>query len=343
MHYQNGAQIGCQQDEAVSFPSDSGRISRLALIAVLAAQLGFTGAQLGSMALSRHLWAADLANFIRPHLLVAGIVLFLAGLALPKRATRLAGMVALAAAFLPYLLLTPPAPSRPGPGFTMVSANVMVDNPDPLPFLALAQVAAADILVLQEVRPAWQQALIASGNWRYESNRDLAASTDMKLVSRFPILDERTVFPESADTGGRHAIRFTLSVEGRVVVVYAIHPQTPRSPRGWRQRAAYLRDLQRAVEAEPADMPVIVAGDWNLPPWSPFLRDFLTATGYSSTESRWWPAPTRFSIRMGALTPLGTPIDRIVVSPGIGLDMLSVGPKFGSNHLPVAARLTLVH
>lgn len=336
-----GLQIGCQQDKAVSLPSGSGKTSRLVLLSVLSVQLGFVGAQLGSMALSRHLWAADLANFIRPHLLVAGIVLFLAGLALPGRAARLAGAVALAAACFPYLLLTPPVPARPGPGFTMVSANVMVDNPDPQPFLALEQVAEADILVLQEVRPAWQEALIASGNWRYESNRDLAASSDMKLMSRFPILDERTVFPESADTSGRHAMRFTLSVEGRPVVVYAIHPQTPRSPRGWRQRAAYLRDLQQAVAAEPADMPVIVAGDWNLPPWSPFLRDFLDATGYSSTEARWWPTPTRFSIRLGALTPLGTPIDRIVVSPGIGLDTLSAGPKFGSNHLPVTARLTL--
>lgn len=316
-------------------------MSRLVFGVLLAAQFGFTAAQLGSMALSRHLWVADLGNFIRPHLLAAGLVLFLAGLAVPRRVVRLGGAAALGAACLPYLLLMPPAPASAGPGFTVVSANVMIDNPDPRPFLALAQVAAADILVLQEVRPVWQEALIASGNWRFESNRDLVANTDMKLMSRFPILDERTVFPENPDTGGRHAVRFALSVEGRTVVVYAIHPQTPRTSRGWRQRAAYLRDLERAVKTEPPGTPVIITGDWNLPPWSPFLRDFLSATGYRSTESRWWPAPTRFSIRFGSLTSLGTPIDRIVVSPGIGLEALAVGPKYGSNHLPVAARLTL--
>lgn len=321
--------------------SASGRTPKLVLAVVLLTQLGFAAAQIVSMALSRHLWLADLANFIRPHLLLTGVALFVVGLALPRRSTRIGGVIALLAAAFPYFFLAPPAPAMEGTRFTVVSANVLVDNLDPRPFLEIPEVAGADILVLQEVRPLWQHALIASGRWPFESSRDLAANTDMKLLSRFPVLDARTVAPESADTGGRFAVRFELSIDGRVVVLYAVHPQTPRGPRAWRERAAYLRDLEAAVRSEPADAPVVVAGDWNTPPWSPFFRDFLSSTGYRTTESRWWPLPTRFSIRLWSLTWIGTPIDRVVLSPALGLEELAMGPKFGSNHLPVVVSVVI--
>ena len=322
-------------------PPASGRVQMVFVVTVVLAQFGYAAAQIISMALSRHLWLADLANFIRPHLLVAGVALFVIGVALPRRATRIGGLIALLAAGIPYLLLPPPAPSATGTTFTVISANVLVDNLDPQPFLALPEVGDADILVLQEVRPRWQNALIASGRWPFESSRDLAANTDMKLLSRFPILDARTVSPESTDTGGRYAVRFELSIDGRVVVLYAVHPQTPRGPRPWRERAAYLRDLQASIRSEPPDALVVVAGDWNTPPWSPFFRDFLSSTGYRTTESRWWPLPTRFSIRLWSLTWIGTPIDRIVLSPTLGLEDMAMGPKFGSNHLPVMARVVI--
>lgn len=317
------------------------QISRLCFVVVVTVQLGFSVALLSSMGLSRYLWLADLANFIRPHLLVAGIMLFVVGLILPRRSTKIAGAAALLAAAIPFLLLPTPAPSTAGTPISVVAANVYVDNPAPADFLTIPAVASAGILVLQEVTPRWQDALRASGRWAFESSRDLEGNTDMKLFSRFPILDARTVSPESTDTGGRYAVRFELFVDERTVIVYAVHPQTPRSTRMWRQRAAYLRDLERALRAEPADARVIVAGDWNTPPWSPFFRDFLSSTGYRTTEARWWPSPTRFSIRLWSLTQIGTPIDRVVVSPNVGLSELLIGPTFGSNHLPVIARLSI--
>ncbi len=317
------------------------RLVAVAIVLVVLAQLGYSVAQVVSLIQSRELWIADLANFIRPHLLLAGVVLFVAGMALPRRATKIGGFVALLAAILPYAFLPSPAPDLGGRELTLVSANVLVDNPDPQPFLSIPEVVSSDILVLQEMRPQWQDALVASGYWPHESNRDLRVNSDMKVFSRFPILDERTVSPESRDTGGRHAVRLELMVDRRPVILYAIHPQTPRRAGMWRERAAYFRDLEASLRDEPPDAAVIVAGDWNIPPWSPFFRDFLWTTGYNTTESRWWPEPTRFSTRFGGITWLGTPIDRVVLSPNVGLAELAMGPQFGSNHLPVIARLSI--
>ncbi len=314
---------------------------QLLIVLTLATQVLLAAAALVSLLLSAHLWSADMANFLRPHMVLAGAGLLVFGFALPSRWTRAGGVLALAAAAVPFFLLPAPAPSATGTPISVVSANIYVDNPDPSGFLAMPEVASADIVVLQEMTPLWQDALVASGLWPYESSRDLETNTDMKLFSRFPVADERTVSPQSTDTGGRFSVRYEVLVGERKVVVYAVHPQTPRTPSMWRERSAYLRDLAEALKSESPETPVIVAGDWNTPSWSPFFRDLLSSTGYRTTESRWWPSPTRFSTRYGSVTQLGTPIDRIIVSPSVGLEDLSMGPAFGSNHLPVIVRLSI--
>jgi endonuclease/exonuclease/phosphatase (EEP) superfamily protein YafD len=311
------------------------------VVIVLAAQLGFAAAQLLSMVLSRELWLADLANFIRLHLMMCGIGLAAIGVLLQSRATRIGAVVALVGAFYPYAVLPQQAPSLGGQEFTLVTANVMVDNPDPSKFLEIDDVANADILVLQEVRPSWQEALIAPGLWPHESTRDLASNTDMKIFTRFPIISETRVSPESRDTGGRHASRLELQVGEQRLIVYAVHAQTPRRPAMWRERTAYFRDLQAAIVKEAHDAAVIVAGDWNTPAWSPLYRDFLAETGLNGTDPRWWPIATRYAVRFGSITQLGSPIDRVVLSPHVGLEGIRSGARFGSNHLPVVARLSL--
>lgn len=321
--------------------SGSRRLLIIAILMVLAGQLAFVAAQLVSIGLSRHLWVADLANFIRLHLMIAGFGLAAIGLILPSRATRVGALAVLVAAVSPYFFLTPQAPSLGGQEFTLVTANVMVDNPDPSGFLQIADVVSADVLVLQEMTPRWQDALIATGLWPYESTRNMRANTDMKVFSRFPITSEAPVSPGSRDTGERHASRLELRVHGRPVILYAVHAQTPRSPEMWRERAAYFRDLQVSIMGEPAHAAVIVAGDWNTPSWSPVYRDFLEATGYNATDPRWWPFATRFAVRFGSILWLGVPIDRVVLSPDVGLESIGTGPKFGSNHVPVITRLSI--
>lgn len=320
---------------------DRTSVLALLILAVLAAQLLFVAAQLGSMALARHLWLADLANFIRLHLLIVALGLFAVGIVLPSRFTRVGAVLALLSGLLPYLFLPPQAAYLGGQSFTLVSANVLVDNRHPERFLELPEIASADILVLQEVRPDWQEVLLASGLWPHDSERNLYSVNDMKVFSRFPIVSEAAISPESRDTGGRHPRRLELSVAGRPLILYIVHAQTPRHPSMWRERSAYLRDLQAALLAEPSDAAVVVAGDWNTPAFSPFLHDFLNATGYRTTESRWWPLPTRFMVRFGSITRLGVPIDRVVLSPNVGLEDIRTGPNYGSNHLPVYTRLSI--
>src|SRR5690606_9551217 len=173
---------------------------------VIAGQGAFIAVLLLSMVLARHLWLADLANFIRLHLLLLAVAFLVAGLLIGRRAGILGGVMAVIVALLPYAFLPNPASATVGPAFKLVSANILIHNPDPGRFLGNPEIADADIVVLQEMTNGWQDALIASGHWLHESSRDLPANTDMKIFSRFPILSEQTVSPESTDTAGRHAV-----------------------------------------------------------------------------------------------------------------------------------------
>lgn len=164
---------------------------------------------------------------------------------------------------------------------------------------------------------------------------------DMKIFSRVPILSETVVSPESMDTGGRHPFRFELAFGNSRIVFFAIHTQTPRTQEMWRERNAYLRDLTTAVQAEAKGARIVVAGDWNTPIWSPFFSRVLKDGNLRTTQPRWWPLQTRFSLRFGSITELGIPIDHIAVSPNIRLAAFSTGPQFGSNHLPVIADLAI--
>ena len=315
--------------------------TRLFILAVVAAQAIFVLAQIGSMVLSPYLWLADLANFIRLHLLIVGLSLAFCGVLLSSRATRLGAVISIMVAIAPYLMLPPSAPDLGGVEIRVVSANVLVENQDPSGFIALGDVREADVLVLQEMTRVWQDTLIETGIWAHESSRNMRSNTDMKVFSRYPVLAEAVVSPESDDTGGRHPLRLELDVEGRSLILYAVHAQTPRSSAMWGQRTAYLRDLVAAIQSERRDASVIVVGDWNTPTFSPFFKDVLAETGYARAEARWWPLATRFSLRLDAFPQLGVPIDHIALSPNVGAISVRTSDRFGSNHLAIVARLAL--
>ncbi len=91
-------------------------------------------------------------------------------------------------------------------------------------------------------------------------------------------------------------------------------------------------------------MPLIVAGDFNLTPWSPRFPAVLSASGLklADTGSIWphtWPAPSGWFY--GGLVVRGFPIDHILVSRHFALLAARRGPDIGSDHLPVIVDLAL--
>jgi len=141
--------------------------------------------------------------------------------------------------------------------------------------------------------------------------------------------------PGTPDTASGAASRPAL-------VVYVLHPTTPRSFDQWEGRNAYLDAVARSIAAETPGTPIVAMGDFNTPTWSPFFRSFLEKSGLVDAAGTGWPATTRFSKRwLVKRFYFGSPVDHILVSPDIEVKRFEVGPDIGSDHLPVIADLRL--
>jgi len=82
-----------------------------------------------------------------------------------------------------------------------------------------------------------------------------------------------------------------------------------------------------------SDSPVVAAGDFNQPPWSPRLNRFRKAAGLISAR-RGFGVLTSYPL--GA-DWFGTGIDDVFVTPEIQISRCWVGPDVGSDHRPVLA------
>lgn len=316
-------------------------VSHIVTVTNAAAALFLVGTTL-SLVLAEKAWLADLASFFRPHLFALGVIIFGFCLAARSRLSLILGNAGVALAALPLLAALPAAPQRDGDEIRFLTANLFIQNTEFARLQNFIGEARPDFVLTQETQRLWQVGFSKVSELPYQSSRDLKSRNDMKLFSRYPIISERVIVGgKDYESLLRHPVRFEVALPTRKLIIYAIHPDTPRLASKWRQRNMYLDLLTETLQTEPRGTAVIVAGDWYTPTWSPFFRDVLSKAALFTTEDWWWPRPTRFALRFGGITWLGTPIDHIAVSSSIGLISLETGPKFGSNHLPVIARLTV--
>lgn len=124
-----------------------------------------------------------------------------------------------------------------------------------------------------------------------------------------------------------------MRVGATAVTLLATHPLPPSSSEYAWLRNDQLREIAANVRAR--SLPVIVLGDLDAKPWSPYFKDLLrdgrlknTAQGRGLRRS--WPA----------WLPAGRiPLDHCLVSPFIGVVKVRLGPRIGGDHLPIVVGL----
>ena len=197
-----------------------------------------------------------------------------------------------------------------------------------------------DLVVIQEAVPGWHAAVeklaarfpyIAPANWRREPQNI--------LLSKFPILSAQVRHPGPTYF---NYLQAQLRIAGKPVTVLAVHPPTPLN----RTLTAIHRSHFAAYRAAVAQAsgPVIIAGDFNLTPWSPRFRTFLARTKLTVADPglawpRTFPARTRYTAS-DRFVP-GIPIDHILLSRHFAVKHVRRGPFVGSDHYPLVADLVL--
>ena len=308
------------------------------------ALLAAAAVAVGLLAFAGKSWPGDMAAFFRPQIAVATGLLLLCAVALRRRRLAAAFGVLLLLSGAPLFLSGVPRSSDASHrDLRIVSANLLYDNPDKAGFHGVVAGLAPDILVTQEAKFGWPEALRTLPGLPHMAGPEVSRWNGNIVLSRYPMRAQLMPdMPPSGDPiGGAQAIRVELMRPDAVrpLVLYAVHAPTPRPVAGWRTRNLYLDTLARRIAAEPPDIDLVMAGDWNTPVWTPAFRDFFEISQLLATERSAWPSATRVFFGLGKL--LGTAVDHVAVSRGIGVAGIFTGGNFGSDHLPVVVDLAL--
>jgi len=262
----------------------------------------------------------ELFNHFRPFLLAGSTALLaLAGLTGPRRLAVTGGVLAatnlalFALAFQGSAEAAPPASDR---FLRIVTFNLWLGNPQLERVAAFLEQADGDIVVIEEVTSEQRTQLLALIGSHYPH---IIGSTGILILSKLPARAAGHVNGPRLQGWARIPMIQWARFEANCVAfeVAGVHFAWPFNPL---DQAADTTALISYVRGRSA--PLVVAGDFNLTPWSVKLQRVIRETELrrSNTFVATWPAKRPFAA-----------IDNIFVSPSFSVINLVAGPRLGSD------------
>lgn len=153
------------------------------------------------------------------------------------------------------------------------------------------------------------------------------------VLTRLPVVTARTtaLSAEGAPTGAQ-ALGVVLTAGSRELTVVSTHLQPPPGDGPVTQ----AREVARFARELAGTRPLVIGGDLNTRPGDPAFTALMTDAGVVDGLAAARPLPT---------SPSDAPdeeIDHLLVSPDIQVTDVAAPPGTASDHLPVAATLSLV-
>lgn len=295
------------------------------ILACLATLAGLAG---------RFWWGFELATHFRGQYAFAlgGLTLILLALRQWRWSALFGAFTLLNMVFvIPEFWESDPATStstEPSPTRRALLVNVNAENRDFERVRRLIAESDPDIILLLEATP-WLLDRLRDFGERYP-HRVTEPHDDpfgIALFSRHPVAHSQIV--RFGDAHSPPAIVATIMAGERPFTLIGAHPWPPVSATLAEGRNEQLRAL--ASQVRQSQPPVLVLGDLNISPWSPWFARLLTDSGLrDSRRGRGiqpsWPA---------GWWPLWIPIDHALFSEGIHIRHREIGLAIGSDHYPV--------
>ena len=216
------------------------------------------------------------------------------------------------------------------PLLRIASANLLYENVDFERILSGLATLEADVLVVCEVTPEARQRLRRlQTDYGYTLDTCTPESVyGILILSRFPLTLRSSGIGE--DSAPRH-LAADLAVEGRSIALVAIHPSNPiRFSRAHRIPGEFdaVAGLCRMAAQD-----LVLIGDCNAAGWSSYLRELEKATGVVNDGKvrPSWPIWVPPLVRL--------PLDHVWVRGRVVLLKAGLGPRLGSDHLPLIAEI----
>lgn len=283
---------------------------------------------------ARLTWLLELTTHFRVQYLTATAVV-LALLALRRRwgtcvVVAAAGAVS-AVPILPYVPRGETQISAAEASVKILTVNVSFLQFSARRLLEIVADAAPDVLVVQELTPH-AETVLKDLDAAFPHHRKFPADgpSGIGLWSRYEL-----------GTGEIFALGRVPAIEtevqgpaGRFTVI-GVHLSAPTSPRRAAARNQELIEL--AARTAAVSGPLVVAGDFNVTPYSPYFADWLESSALTDsrrgrTLSASWPTMLPWA---------GIPIDHVAVNSGFDIVSHRRLPNFDSDHYGLLVELAL--
>jgi endonuclease/exonuclease/phosphatase (EEP) superfamily protein YafD len=303
-----------------------GLLSAVGALGIAGTVAGFAG---------RFIWFCDLAANFRVQyfvVLLVGTVLSAAGRRY-RSAVLYGAMAGVNLAVILPLYFCENAPSAPADAIRAraVLLNVHTENRRFDLVRGFVEAEKPDFIVFEEIDDEWLRELSKLSN--LYPNIVPAPRSDnfgIALFSRWRLHNFKI-----RDIGGNDVptVQAYIDVRGKLLSVVGTHPLPPANREQFTSRNRQLSEVAALVRTLPK--PIVLLGDLNATPWSPYYQRFLEEAklreglcGHGLNAS--WPAP---------YLPLWIPIDRCLTSPDVAVTRVKVGPNVGSDHFPIIVDL----
>jgi len=265
----------------------------------------------------------------RPHYLA--LVLFCAAIFTWAGQWKWTG-VAVAAASLNLIAIAPAyLPTKSGLGTSVslrvVSANVNADNDRFASFIDWARHQQPDVIIAQEISPAWARALKPlAADYPYHMQVPRNDNFGISAFSRLPMHGQKILFPGSA---GAPSLLLEVTAGKRKLSILATHPVPPINREFFDRRNKQL-DAVAGYMAQLKGVRMVI-GDFNISTWSPYFTDMRNRSGLKNASDGFGILPTWPAVLPGLMIPL----DHCLVSQDMTVQNIRTGGNTGSDHLPL--------
>lgn len=235
--------------------------------------------------------------------------------------------------------VAPPAVARGDPvdpvHVRVASINVLYTNHQFQRVADFIHHERPDAVILVEMTADWRRALaVLDREYPYHHHTQGIGERGIDLWSRLPCKDVG-VLP--IEVRQEPAIQATLiTPQGRSLRLFGVHATWPMAPPSAARRNHQFDLLAQRARAT-TGVPLVVIGDLNVSPFSPYFRRLLADGGLRSAADGFGWVPTWPSF----LLPAGIQIDHALVNPAITVQAFRSGAADGSDHRPIVVDLLL--
>lgn len=246
---------------------------------------------------------------------------------------------------LPYTPITDKAVAsaehlavQEGSTFSLMVANVWMKNRKAAEFLRIMQQADPDLVLAMETDQWWvDQLRPLRRQYAHVVSYPLDNTYGMVLYSKLPLKETNILFLKHETVPSIHTkVVLPSGAEFKLHAMHPVPPMPSKHPDNVGGDEAELLKVGKMVSQ--ADVPSVVAGDFNDVAWSRTSRLFNTQSQLKDMR-----------VGRGLYNSFGAhnmllryPLDHVYVSGEFRVLEMERLPKFGSDHFPIFVKLTLV-